>query len=263
MSSALEKAFSLIEYLAQNPHGSSVSSLSDALSQPASGIHRSLKMLEELGYVRQLDQGKHYALTIKLSALGLSYLGGLGLNDVTQPLLDSLATQTEELIRMAIIDGDQLVWVGVSQGTKSGLKYDPSSEQGQTAHLASSASGIALLSTMSDEEAISRVMKQGMTREGQGSGAPMTVQELLDILATTRKRGYSINCDSFLDGMAAMARVIYDPITGKPFGTVSIAGPAVRMTNDRMMGFADLLNATALELSEASRASNYFKHLEG
>ncbi len=262
MSSALEKAFSLIEHLAQNPHGSSVSSLSEALGQPASGIHRSLKMLEELGYVRQLDQGKHYSLTIKLSALGLSYLGGLGLNDVTQPLLDQLASQTEELIRMAILDGESLVWVGVSQGTKSGLKYDPSSEQGQTAHLASSASGIALLATMSDEDAIARVMKQGMSREGQGADAPMTVKQLLDTLAVTRTRGYSINSNSFLDGMSAMARVIFDPITGKPFGTVSIAGPAVRLTEERMVGFEQLLEATALELSEASRASNYFKHLE-
>ncbi|NRP27478.1 MULTISPECIES: IclR family transcriptional regulator [unclassified Marinobacterium] len=262
MSSALEKAFSLIEYLAQNPHGSSVSSLSEALGQPASGIHRSLKMLEELGYVRQLDQGKHYALTIKLSALGLSYLGGLGLNDVTQPILDKLAEQTEELIRMAIIDGEDLVWVGVSQGTKSGLKYDPSSEQGQTAHLASSASGIALLATMSDEEAVSKVMKQGLSREGQGSGAPMTIQQLLDVLGTTRKRGYSINCNSFLDGMAAMARVIYDPVTGKPFGTVSIAGPAVRLTKERMDTFEKRLESASKELSEASRASNYFKHLE-
>jgi DNA-binding IclR family transcriptional regulator len=61
--------------------------------------------------------------------------------------------------------------------------------------------------------------------------------------------------------MAAMARVIVDPITGEPFGTVSIAGPSVRLTEARMDQFEPLLEQTAQELSDASRASNYFKSI--
>ena len=261
MSSALEKALNLIELMVQRPTGASVSEIAELAQQPVSGVHRSLKMLEELGYVRQIDQGKHYALTIKLSSLGLSYLGNLGINDVTQPLLDKLAEETEELVRLSILDGDNLVWVGVSQGTKSGLKYDPSSEQGQIAHLASSASGLAFLATMTDEAAMARVMQQGIEREGEGSQAPVTVASLLECLHETRSRGYSRNRNSFLEGMAAMAHVIVDPISGEPFGTVSIAGPSVRLTDARMDQFEPLLEQIAKELSDASRASNYFKSI--
>lgn len=261
MSSALEKALSLIELMVQRPAGASVSEIAELAQQPVSGVHRTLKQLEDLGYVRQIDQGKHYALTIKLSSMGLSYLGNLGINDVTQPLLDKLAQQTEELVRLAIIDGDNLVWVGVSQGTKSGLKYDPSSEQGQVAHLASSASGLAYLTSMSDEAAMARVMQQGIEREGEGSEAPVTVSSLLECLNETRERGYSRNRNSFLDGMAAMAVVIVDPLSGEPFGTLSVAGPSVRMTESRMDEIESQLLQTARELSEASRASNYFKSI--
>lgn len=259
MSSALEKALALIEQLVQRPKGASVSELSELTSQPASGVHRTLKMLEDHGYVRQIDEDKRYALTIKLAAMGLSFLGGLGLNDVTQPILDRLARETSELVRLAVLDGADLVWVGVSQGTKSGLKYDPSSEQGQVAHLATSSSGQALLAAMTDEDAMASVMRQGIVRDGnQAPGAPTTIKQLLEQLTDTRKRGYNRNRNSFLDGMAAMARVIYDPVSGKPFGTVSVAGPAVRLTEEKMDEYAPLLEQAAIDLGEASRASYYF-----
>lgn len=259
MSSALQKALSVLEYMIQRPLGVPVSEIATALNMPVSGVHRLMKELESIGYVRQTRDMGDYKLTIKLASLGLSYLGQSGIVDVSQPILDNLAQRSHELVRMSLMDAGQLVWVGVAQGATSGLRYDPGSEQGQVIHLASSAGGQAWLAAMSDEAAIEAVMKQGLIRPGEpGDQSPRTITDLLEVLRAVRERGYSRNANSYLAGMAAMAQVVRHPDSGEPIGTVSIAGPSVRMTETVMDGLYDALNDAARELSEASRASLFF-----
>ena len=125
--------------------------------------------------------------------------------------------------------------------------------------MASSAGGQAWLASMSDEEAIALVMKQGLHKNQlAGDSSPQSIAELLDILKATRERGYSLNSNSFLQGMAAMASVIYQPDTQQAIGTVSIAGPSARFTPEVMYSRATALKQAALDLGQASRASLYF-----
>ena len=259
MSSALQKALSVLELLVQKPTGAQVSEIAAELGLPVSGIHRLLKELESIGYVRQVRDMGDYQLTMKLASMGLSFLGQTGICDVSQPILDQLAQRTQELVRMSLVDNGKLVWVGVSQGATSGLRYDPGSEQGQVVHLASSAGGQAWLAAMTDEQAIEAVMKQGLLKASQpGAEAPQTVADLIAALAQVRERGYSRNANSFLPGMAAMAHVVFNPDSGEPIGTVSIAGPSVRFTNEVMDRYHEDLALAARELGEASRASLFF-----
>jgi IclR family acetate operon transcriptional repressor len=64
---------------------------------------------------RCAEQGD-YVLTIKLVSLGLGFLSNSGIVDVAQPLLDSLAEESGELVRLAVVDGDDLTFVAKAQG---------------------------------------------------------------------------------------------------------------------------------------------------
>lgn len=261
MSSVLEKSLAIIELLVEHPAGIPVSSIAAAIDQPISGVHRTLQELARLGYVRQAHSQGEYALTIKLPAIGLGFLARAGITDVTQPVLDALAADSGELIRLSVIDGDALIWVAVAQGATRGLRYDPGQEQGVVVHLASSAGGKAWLSTMSDDEALERVALQGLARnvDGAGQNAPRSLTELLGHIAESRERGYSVAVDSYLPGMAAMATPVRYHGDGAVLGCLSIAGPAVRMTDRRMAELAPRLRAAADEIGEAAAASQYFR----
>lgn len=260
MSSVIEKSLSIIELLVAHPAGLPVSALASGTDQPASGVHRTLQELARLGYVRQVQAQGDYVLTIKLPAMGIGFLGRAGITDVAQPVLDRLAAQSSELIRLSVICGDDLTWVAVAQGSTAGLRYDPGQEQGVTVHLASSAGGKAWLSTMTEEEALARVAAQGLTRdaEGQGPNAPRSHALLLAQLAEARARGYAMAVDSYIAGMAAMAVPVYYAGSSNVLGCLSIAGPAVRMTEDHMAALAPLLQAAAVELGDAAPGSKYF-----
>ena len=260
--STLEKSLSIIELLAVKPGGMSVSSIAQTVNQPASGVHRTLNELMRLGYVRQVQDQGDYALTMKLAAMGVGFLGRTGVGDVAQPILDRLAQTSGELIRLSVIDGDDLIWVAVAQGATSGLRYDPGQEQGVVVHLASSSGGQAWLASMSDEEALARVSRQGLTRTGApaNTSAPKTIAELLAILAETRKRGYAVAVNSYIVGMAAMAMPVVSS-NGQVISCLSIAGPAVRMTPERMAELAPHLSRAAEEIGMSASGSRYFPGL--
>lgn len=259
MSSALEKGLSVIGFLAEQPDGASVTDIAKALDLPPSGVHRLLKELETLGYARQARDHGDYTLTLKLATTGLSFLARTGIPNLSQPILDRLAQSTRELVRMALSDGENLVWVGVSQGATAGLRYDPDAEHGQIVHLASASGGQAWLSGMTDDEAIAAVMKQGLDKtDGSGVSAPRSVAELLKTVQTARRNGYAVNANSFMLGMAAIAVLIRHPDTGVPLGTVSIAGPAARATPELLRDFLPDLQQAAKDLAEASRAGQNF-----
>jgi len=263
MSSALERGLDTLELLARHPEGLPVSRIAGSLGIPISGAHRQLKELARLGYVRQTRDQGDYLLTVKLAALGLSFLGRSGVTDIAQPILDRLAAASGELIRLSFIDGDQLVWVAVAQGATGGLRYDPGREQGVVVHLASAAGGQAWLAGMSDEDALALVSKQGMKPAGfePGSGAPATLKELLAVLEETRARGYALAVDSYMEGMAAMAVPVRRGGSDAVIGCLSIAGPAVRLNKARVAELAPALTEAAAELSQAADASQFFKQL--
>ena len=259
MSGVMERTLAIFELLTNHPEGLQVSAIATELDMPASGAHRLLKELSQFGYVRQLRSQGDYVLTIKLAAMGLSFLSKIGVTDVAQPILDRLASQSGELVRLSVVDHPNLVWVGVAQGATTGLRYDPGREQGLVVHLAASAGGRAWLSALSEEEALELVAAQGVKPPFEGGPSiAHTIAEVLDILAETRVRGYAVAVNSYLAGMAAMAVPIHRPDGGTPIGCVSIAGPAVRVTAERMEVLKKSLLEAAAEIGDAAGGSTFF-----
>lgn len=262
MSSVLEKSLRILELMVEHPEGLQVSAIARLLDQPVSGVHRQLRELARLGYVRQSRGQGDYALTLRLAALGLGFLGRSGVTDIAQPILDRLAAQSGELIRLSVLDAAGLTWVAVAQGATVGLRYDPGREQGMRVHPASTAGGQALLSTLTDDEVLALVGQTGLRPEGApvGPKAPTTIAELLSRIEETRRRGYSIAIDTYIDGMGAMAVPVRAGGTadGKVLGCLSIAGPAVRFPSARMEELAPALFEASAELGAAAPASHFF-----
>src|SRR5687768_7724747 len=159
MSGSLEKSLAILEYLAGRPDGTSLAAIATDLNQLRSSCHRTLHELIRYGYVRTLPQRGDYALTTKLASLGLSFLSKSGVVDIAQPIIDRLAAATEELVRLAIVDGQRLTLVAKAQGARSGLLYDP--DMGLNLRLSCSAAGQAWLMTLPEDRAIEYVTRLG------------------------------------------------------------------------------------------------------
>jgi IclR family acetate operon transcriptional repressor len=256
MSSALERSFAVLEYLAVRPQGMTLSTIAQDLQLPLSACHRLLSELVRCGYVRQMRDHGDYALTTKLAALGLSYLGGSGIVDIAQPVIDRLADISGELVRLAIVDGDRLTFVAKAQGARFGLRYDP--DMGIDVRLSCSAGGHAWLMTLPEERALELIVKQGFGEpRDYGPRAPVGWKAVLEILAQDRARGWSMIEEMYAPGMNSMA-VPVQRQGESTIGVITVAGPAIRLTVPRMEEMAPQLLAAAQELAMASSASPIF-----
>lgn len=113
--SQIERAFSLVESLTGEPQGLPLQTLAERLDIPKSAAHRMLTELVRLGYVRQNRENSRYQLSAKLVALSFRYLASSGA-DIIQPILDRLAQDSGELVRLGVIDGARQTWIAKSQG---------------------------------------------------------------------------------------------------------------------------------------------------
>ncbi|SDO15761.1 IclR family transcriptional regulator [Pseudomonas jinjuensis] len=254
--SQIERAFSLLESLAGEPRGLPLQTLAERLEIPKSAAHRMLAELIRLGYVRQNPENSRYQLSTKLVALGFRYLSSSGA-DIVQPILDRLAQDSGELVRLGVIDGTRQTWIAKSQGARSGLRYDP--DMGRDAPLFYTASGHAWLASLSDEAALQLVLRQGIADPAQfGPNAPRSTDELLHYLHRARERGYAWVEETSAVGTSALAAVVRRPQDAEVIGVLSIAGPSARLPEERLHELAPLLLAAVAELSAASQASELF-----
>ncbi|MDB5847879.1 MAG: IclR family transcriptional regulator [Rhodoferax sp.] len=257
MASVRDRALSIVELLAHHVRGLPMSEIADTLGIPRTAAHRLLADLKETGYAKQDPGTSQYTLTVKLASLGLAYLAATGITDAAQPLLDELAESCGELVRLTIVEGNQLIFVAKAQGARRGLRYDP--DNGHDIYLPATANGLCWLASVSEERALELVALHGLDRaKDYGPGAPRTLRQLMDQVEATRQRGYAMAFDIYEAGTSAMATVVRLAGSQEVIGSVSIAGPTTRMTQERMEAMAPALQACAEALALASKGSPMF-----
>lgn len=256
MSGVLERTLAILELLTVHPEGVPLRTIAEKLNIPASAAHRLVTEMVERGYVRQVRDQGDYGLTGKLVAMVLDYMGAAGIVDFAQPILDRLAEVSGEFIRLAVVDGDSLTYVARAQGARGGLRYDPQVDA--VAQLSCTATGQSWLMTMSDGEALDLIMKQGFGRpEAFGPNAPLTAAAMMKLLSQARARGYALTVDMFGAGLSSMAMPVRRPGEA-PVGALSIAGPSVRLTPQRMQQLAPELARAVHDIALASVSSPLF-----
>ncbi|MBC5782301.1 IclR family transcriptional regulator [Ramlibacter sp. USB13] len=256
-SGTVDRALRILEALAAQPEGLSLGDLSKEVNLPRSACHRLLADLARCGYVRQLREMGDYALTMRLPALGLSFLAGAGIVDIAQPIIDRLAEASGELVRLALVDGDRLTFVAKAQGARGGLRYDP--DMGIDVRLSCSAAGHAWLMTLSEERATELVARQGLGSPREyGPKAPTTFKALMKVLEEDRNRGFSVMSEMYAPGMSAMAAPVLRR-GREAVGVLTIAGPLQRLTEARMRELGRPLVDAAGELAIAATSSPVFR----
>src|SRR5262245_41470445 len=123
--SNLDRGLDVLELLVHHGDGLPLGAIAERLDLPKSGAHRLLAALAQRGYVRQDPRSQDYALTLRVAALGFELLAASRIPDVCQPVLDRLAAESGELVRLTVAESEGLTWVARAQGAQYGLRYDP------------------------------------------------------------------------------------------------------------------------------------------
>ena len=245
-----ERCLSIIELLADGARAMPLGEIAERLALPKSGAHRLLATLVDIGWVEKNPETSFYRLTMRLAILGQQFYLATGIPNICQPVLDRLATECREFVRLAVVDGHSLVWVAESQGASGGLMYQPSLAS-NTVPLYATASGKAWLATLSTDLAVQHFVRNGGfdNADRYGPNVVKSTEALLREIKATARRGYGIAINEAEFGVTAVAAAIRSPDGGPATGTVSIAGPSARMTEKRTEELARLVLRGAAQLS--------------
>ncbi|RKR31235.1 IclR family transcriptional regulator [Paraburkholderia sp. BL17N1] len=247
---AVDRSLQAIELLAREARWMRMSDIAAELELEKGPAHRVLAQLCEQGWAEQDEQTSQYRLTLKLSLLGQRYLHGLGLPGLVQPILDGVAAQCRELVRLTVVNEGTLAWLASSQGAAPGLMYSPSMDKPIVLH--ATANGKVWLATMSNDEAIEHALRGGLGKPAaSGVYAPKaisSVEQLIPELERTRHRGYGLVVEEAEPGVVALAVPVRSLIDGAVVGTMSIAGPVMRVQPDRYEAFYALLQEATEKL---------------
>jgi len=242
----LERCVDVVETLAAAGAPMRLSDIAQALDLPKGAAHRLLQELCALGWAEQDGAEGPYRLALRFGLLGNRVLQASGLSDLTQPVLERLAGRTRELVRLTVATGDGLAWVGSAQGAPPGLVYQPAMNGVLVLH--ATANGKAFLATLPDAEALRLARRGGF---GSVRPTPQTLREeaaLLADLARVRMRGYGLAEQEAELGVTAVA-VAITGADDAALGTVSVAGPSLRLPPARIPELAAALRDTASVLA--------------
>lgn len=250
VSNTVSRSFSILELLSTSPNGLGVSEISERLSLPKSTVHRLLGDLQQLEYIVLNDSLKVYRLSFKLAQLGFKSLSSHSVYEAAQPMLNEIAMLSGELVRLSFVQNHRLIFLAKAQGRSTGLRVD--ADMGAEAYLGYSASGMAWLSTLEKELAWSLVEQQERTMTDiKGYLQQMTLDKVafFEQLSQVNENGFSILKDTMGVGTTAIAAPVFknEYYTDGAVGVISIAGPSVRFSQDKL----DLIIPILLEKTKA------------
>ncbi|GAB3693573.1 allantoin degradation transcriptional regulator AllR [Actinocorallia lasiicapitis] len=215
---SLERAFELLELLADAGGEMALSELTAASGLPMPTIYRLMQTLVGRGYVRQ-EPSKRYVLGPRLIRLGDGASRLLG--TWAKPVLARLVDEIGETANMAVLEGDEVVYVAQVPSRHSMRMF---TEVGRRVLPHCTGVGKALLAQLPAETARAIVTRTGMpARTDRTFTDP---EALMAELAKIRDQGYALDDEEQELGVRCVAVPLHAPT----LAALSVSGPSGRMT---------------------------------
>jgi DNA-binding IclR family transcriptional regulator len=220
----------------------SLSDIARRVGLPASTTHRILSTLRGTGFVEQDGERDQYRLGLKLLELGSVVLATMELHREAAPFLEALARATGETVHLGVFDGSQVVSIEKMESTH-GLATNVTIGKGAPAYC--TGVGKALLAHQ-PPAVLDHVCRLGLRRY---TARTLTdPRRLRKELERVRARGYAVDDEEHDVGVRCVAAPIRN-YTGAVIASLSVSGPATRITPEAIPGLAERVKEAAGKLS--------------
>ena len=244
----IERVSTIFDALALSSKGISLGELSQKVNLPKGTTHRILSSLMYFDFIRQDSETRNYSLGFKLVELGNSLLERINLRKEAEPALNALSQRVNETAYLAILEGVEIVYVERIDADENSTGLRASSRVGQRNTVYSSSLGKVLLAGISEHELDTLLAEITFVQKTENTITSR--HQLKDHLSLVRSRGYAIDDEEGERGIRCVAAPVRNEI-GQTVAAVSISGPAIRITRERIQeSLKDEVIAAALEISK-------------
>lgn len=239
---ALDRALDILDVIAA-ASGLTLTEIAQRLDQAPSTVHRVLVTLAARGVVESDDVTQTWHVGPTAFRHGTAFMRRSGLVERARPVLRRLMEATGETANLGILNGDAVLFLSQAETHETIRAFFP---PGTRSPLHASGIGKALLAHMPAAE-----LRRAIAAMRPERFTPMTLTEpqaLLDDLAQIRARGYSLDNEERTLGMRCIAAPIFD-LAGEAATGISVSGPVLRMSDERLAEICEFVVQAARELS--------------
>jgi len=241
-SGVLVRAITLFELVALQQDGIGVREAARRTGIDRSAVSRILTQFEDLGYIEQERERGLYQAGPRLFSLVASLVERDSLTKAAAPFLRQIVDRFNETCYLAARVGDELVF-------RSKIDCDHTIryviELGKPFPLVSGASGLAILSGLTDEEQ-DRVLAEPISQSTPRSFT--TPAEVREQLRRDRELGYTYSPGRWVSNGAGIAAPFYDA-AGRCAGALTLSCPADRLEHMSVQEIGQEVNDAARRLS--------------
>jgi len=238
---SLEKGTKVLELLAEKGE-LSVTKVAELLGLNRTGSHRFLSTLRELGYVEK-NQENRYQLSFKILELGMKMANRFEIRREARPYMQQLSLAFRETVNLGLREGLDILHLDKIDSLEI-LRMD--TPVGSRAPAYCTALGKASLAFLPQNEL--DILLNGVKLKAYGPNTITSKKKLRQELEKIRNQGYAIDDEELAYGLRCVAAPIFDH-TGLARYSISVAGPAMRITEKRMQQIQKTVRKVCSELS--------------
>jgi IclR family acetate operon transcriptional repressor len=222
-----------------------VSEIAREIDLPKSTVQRALKTLAEAEWIEPAARDRAiWSLSVKAGlAVGGAHFATRKLRMTAFPVMEELRQRTRESVYLAIRDGHEIGLIERLDSLAPVLHAWPLWRGGP---MHSTSLGRAILAGLPSDELEDYLVQPLRV---VGSQKAVTVADLRAEVEETRRRGFATSLGDNLPDENAVGACIRDS-HGRPFASISISGPASRMSRTECLSVGELVADAARRIGQ-------------
>ncbi|MCD6552351.1 IclR family transcriptional regulator [Thermotoga sp.] len=228
----------------------SLGEIAERTGIPKPTVYRICETLVKLGLLKK-NLDKTYSLGYKLLELGSIVLSTLEIRKVAIEVMEKLQSITGESVHLGILDGTHVLSI---EALESPQPLRTKVYIGKRAALYSTAIGKALLAFLPEDQ--KRRILEKVILEPHTRNTITDKKKLIEELRKTQERGYSVDNMEDEEGVRCVGAPILNN-KGFAIASISVSGPASRITEGKIKEYAELVIKAAREISKKLGYTNY------
>lgn len=242
---SLCRALSLLNVIAEEDRGMTMTDIAQRASLPLSTTHRLLTTLQHERYVRFDNEQSLWMMGVQAFIIGNAFVRSRDIIATSRPFMIALMEKSGETVNLAVADQGECIYLAQIE-CRQMMRVQ--AKPGSRVPMHSSAVGKALLAAMPDEKARKFLAMRELER-----GTDKTVVNLKALcseIEDVRSSSFGRDDEEHCVGLRCVASVIYDEF-GEPMAAVSLSGPLARIGDDRFPVLGAMVKDTAREITAA------------
>lgn len=239
---SLDKALNIMKLLAEKGQDMKLTEISDELDINKSTLHGLMSTLKFHGFVDQDEETQKYKLGIYLIQLGERAARSLDIIKLTSPTIDAVSKKLQETVHIGRLDGRDVIYVNKKESEQSMRIYTTIGTR-NPAHC--TGVGKAIMAYIEDENFYNNIPDK---LESITAKTITSKKKLFKEFQEIRERGYALDDEENNVGLTCVAAPIFDH-TGKVRYGISVSGPTIRMTENKIKETIQEVKDAALEIS--------------